>query len=169
MNDACPRSSTGVKTREMHRLPLSDAGQGCAMTIKWMLMGLRSEVHVGSDLCLIFIHFLLLNPDKKQATGLGTAVPVHNCVTCSAFSGAVQDICWSRQQLLREEMEWMWRDERNERAIKPRCGGRRRLATPGINKCRWGSRVCNISPITEITLLFPVLEKKRARVFFPAW
>lgn len=155
----------------MHRLPPSDAGQGCAMTTKWMLMGLRSELHVGSDLRLTFIHFLLLIPEKKkQATGLGAAVPIHKRVTFSAFSGAVRDVCRSRQQSLWEEMERMWRDEHDERAIKPRCGGRRRLATPGVNKCRWGSRVCNISPITEITLLFPVLEKKRARdFFFPAW
>lgn len=58
-----------------------------------------------------------------------------------AFSGAVRDVYWSRRQPLWEEMEWMWRDERDEKAIMPRCGGRRCLATLGVNKCRWGSRV----------------------------
>lgn len=79
--------------------------------------------------------------DKKQAAGFGIAVPIHKCVTFSAFSGAVRDVCRSRRQPLWEEMEWMWRDERDEKAIMSRCGGWRHLATPGVKKCRWGSCV----------------------------
>lgn len=56
-----------------------------------MLMGLCSELHVGSDLCLAFIHPLLLIPKKRGTKNrqLDAAVPIPKRAAFSISSGVV--------------------------------------------------------------------------------
>lgn len=133
-----------------------------------MLMGLRSELHVGSALRLTFIYFLLLIPGKKnkrqasaqqfQFTNASRSLLFLG--PCVKFAEAGDNCC---------EKKWNECDVmsamRRQSCLSVEAGDARQyqvLISVG------GEVVCNISPITEITLLFQVLEKKRVRYhFFP--